>query len=121
MCYMYRSFHKICQDTIFGKEVAMDEFWKTIADDDLRLIQLAKDHQEYPKKCVPIIIHGDGLPCTNSHSLDTISFESVFAKKKGMGSNCSTLDYIFFINVVFTQNMESEDILGLGKTKTQMR
>ena len=119
MSYMYHSFHTTFQDTILGKENAMDEFWKTIADDDPRLIQLAKDHPEYSKTCVPIIIHGDGVPCTNSNSLDTISFESVFANS-GMGSNCSTLDYIFFITGVFTQTMESEDILGLGKTKTQM-
>ena len=97
----------------------MEEFWNTIAGVDPRLIQLANDHPEYKKKCVPIIIHGDGVPCTNSHSLDTISFESLLAKR-GLGSNCSTLDYIFFITGVFTQTMESEDSLGSGKTKTEM-
>ena len=119
MSYMYHTYKTSFQDTILGKEGAMEEFWNTIAGGDPRLIQLASDHPEYKKKCVPIIIHGGGVPCTNSHSLDTISFESLLAKR-GLGSNCSTLDYIFFITGVFTQTMESEDSLGSGKTKTEM-
>ena len=38
---------------------AMEEFWSNIADDDPRLIQLAKGHPDVKRKCVPIIIHGD--------------------------------------------------------------
>ena len=60
----------------------MEEFWSGIADDDPRLIQLVKDHPDYKKKCVPIIIHGDGVPCTNNHSLDASSFESILAKNR---------------------------------------
>ena len=119
MSYMYHNFKTSFQDTILCKECDMEEFWNTIAGGDPRLIQLASDHPEYKKKCVPIIIHGDGVPCTNNHSLDTISFESLLAKR-GLGSNCSTLDYIFFITGVFTTTMESEDSLGSGKTKTEM-
>ena len=79
---MYHSFHTAVQDPILGNAGAMEEFLKTIVDDDPRRIQLAKDHTDYSKKCVPIIIHGDGVPCARSRFLDTISFESVLAKTR---------------------------------------
>ena len=97
----------------------MEEFWSGIADDDPRAIQLANGHPDYKTKCTPIIIHGDGVPCTNNHSLDTISFESILAKRN-MGTACSTLDYILCITGVFTQTIDNKDTNGLGKTKTQM-
>ena len=46
-----------------------------------KLEQLRKDHPEYAKWCVPIVIHGDGVPCTKNHTLDTLSFESLLAKR----------------------------------------
>ena len=97
----------------------MEEFWSGIANDDPRIIQLAKDHPGYKRKCVPIVIHGDGVPCTNNHTLDTISFESLLAKKND-GTICSTLDYIFCITGVFTQTMDHKNTGGLGKTKTEL-
>ena len=119
MSYMYKEFKNTFQDAILGQEGAMEEFWSGIADDDPRAIQLANDHPDYKTKCIPIIIHGDGVPCTNNHSLDTISFESILAKRN-MGTACSTLDYIFCITGVFTQTIDNKDTNGLGKTKTQM-
>ena len=119
MSFMYNNFKTAFQVKILGHNGAMDECWSNIADDDPRLIQLAKDHPDYKRKCVPIIIHGDGVPCTNNHSLDAISFESVSAKR-GMGTACSTLYYMFFITGVFTQTIDSVNANGLGKTKTQM-
>ena len=116
---MSNKFKKAFKNEILGQDGSMEECWSNIADDDPRLIQLANDHPDYKKKCVPIIIHGDGVPCTNNHSLDAISFESILAKR-GMGTACSTLDYMFFITGVFTQTIDSLNANGLGKTKTQM-
>ena len=97
--------------------------WKTVCQ---TLLMMTLGSSSWPKithitkkKCVPIIIHGDGVPCTNNHSLDAISFESILAKR-GMGTACSTLDYIVFITVVFTQTIDSVNAHGLGKTKTQL-
>jgi hypothetical protein len=118
LAFMYNKFKKAFQNKILGQDGAMEEFWSSLADDDPRLIQLAKYHPDYEKKCVPIIIHGDGVPCTNNHSLDAISFESMLAKR-GMGTACNTLD-MFFITGVFTQTIDSLNANGLGKTKTQM-
>ena len=119
LSFMYDKFRPCFRQKILGNAGAMEEFWSGIADDDPRLIQLVKDHPDYKKKCVPIIIHGDGVPCTNNHSLDAISFESILAKR-GMGNQCSTLDYIFFITGLFTQTMDSDNTNGLGLTKVAM-
>ena len=122
MHFMYINFKKAFQDKVLGPDGAIEEFWSGVAADDPRLIQLAGHHPDFKRKCVPIIIHGDGVPCTNSHSLDVISFESLLAKK-GMGTACSTLDYIFCITGVFTQTIDCDDQKpshGLGKTKIQM-
>ena len=81
MSFMYTNFKTAFQDKVLGRDGAMEECWSNIADDDPRLIQLAKDHPGYNKKCVPIIAHGDGAPCTNNHSLDAIPFKSILAKK----------------------------------------
>ena len=86
MSFMYNNFRTACQDKILGQDGAMGECWSNIADDDPRIIKLAKEHPDYKRKCVPIIIHGDGVPCTNNHSLDAISFESILAKM-GYGHN----------------------------------
>ena len=111
---------KTCiQQNILGEDGAMEEFWSGVADDDPRLIQLKQDHPNHSKTCVPIIIHGDGVPCTNNHSLDAISFESILAKR-GMGTACSTLDYMFCITGVFTQTIDSDNKTGLGRTNIQM-
>ena len=97
-------------------------FGSGVPHDDPRLIQLVQDHPDYKNKCVPIIIHGDGVPCTNNHSIDVISFESILAKRS-VATACSTLDYMFFTTGVFTQTMESENYrkpgkgAGLGNTK----
>ena len=119
MSFMYSTFRKALKEKVLGSDGAMDEFRSGVADDDPRLIQLVKDHPDYKKKCVPIIIHGDGVPCTNNHSLDAISVESIFAKRS-VGTACSALDYMFFITGVFTQTMSSDEGAGLGNTKIEM-
>ena len=76
---MYSTFRQYVQHKVSGSDGAMNEFCSGVAHDDPRLIQLVTDHPEYNMKCVPVVIHGDGVPCTNNHALDAISFESIFA------------------------------------------
>ena len=83
---------------------------------DPRLIQLARDHPDYQSKCVPMVLHGDGVPCTKNNTLDRISFESLLAKS-GLGTACNTQDYIFFITRVFTQTMDKTNDAGYRTTQ----
>ena len=71
---------------------------RAIPEDDPRIVQLAADHPDYRQTCVPIVLHGDVVPCTNNNSLDTIAFESLIAKRSHAYSafGASTIDYIFF-------------------------
>ena len=68
------------------------------------------------------MLHGDGVPCTNNRSLDTISFESLVAKRSEAYSaiGTSTIDDIFFCTGCFTQTMEADTRAGLGKTKIEL-
>ena len=86
---------------------------------DPRVIQLAKDHPDYKTKCIPYVIHGDGVPCTKNHTLDCISFESLVAKKT-RGDVYSTLDYIFFVTGAFTQTFADASDRGWGKAKIRL-
>ena len=87
--------------------------------DDPRLVQLPRDHLVFQSKCVPIVLHGDGVPCTKDNTLDCLSWVSLTAKR-GLTNACSTLDYMFFITGVFTQTMDDDKRDGRVKTKKQM-
>jgi hypothetical protein len=50
MSFMYNNSKTTFQDKILGHDGAMEEVWSNIADDDPRLIQLAKDHPDYKRK-----------------------------------------------------------------------
>ena len=68
------------------------------------------------------MIHGDGVPCTKNHTLDTLSFESLLSKRS-MDRHYSTVDYIFFMSGVFTQTMvsdEKDEDTSKGFTKKEM-
>ena len=121
MSYIYRAFPADFAHKILGSRTALDEFWAGVSSNDPRRVQLKADHPEYKKWCVPIVIHGDGLPCTKNHSLDTLSFESLLSKRS-VEQHHSTLDFIFFMSGVFTQTMvsdEDEDT-SKGLTKREM-
>ena len=119
MHFLHKEFPSDFKRKLLGDDGAIEEFWSTIPADDPRIVQLAADHPDYKQKCVPIVLHGDGVPCTNNHSLDTISFESLVAKRSSSYSaiGTSTIDYIFFCTGCFTQTMEAKPKDGMEKTK----
>ena len=121
MSYLHNAFPKDFAQKILGTKDAMAEFWAGVPSTDPRLEQLRKDHPDYRKCVVPLVIHGDGVPCTKNHSLDTMSVESLLSKRS-IDKHHSTVDYIFFMTGVFTQTMvggEEEDT-SLGITKKEM-
>ena len=124
MSFLHRNFPKDFEAKILGTESALGDFWAGVKSDDPRVVQLRKDHPDYKKWCVPLVIHGDGVPCTKNHSLDTLSFESLLSKRSS-DKHYSTLDYIFFMSGVFNQTMvsdkkEDKDDTSLGITKKEM-
>ena len=80
--FIYTNFPSVFKKKFLGNDNAMTEFWSGIPEDDPIITKLKMDHRNYKETCIPIVLHGDGVPCTNSHSLDTISFESLLAKKE---------------------------------------
>ena len=71
---------------------------------------------------MPLVIHGDGVPCNKNHRLDTLSFESLLSKRS-VDKHYSSVDCIFFMSGVFTQTMVSaheDENAGLPATKIEM-
>jgi hypothetical protein len=120
--WLWKHWSEDFMQKILGTAGALAEFWAGVPRADPRLEQLRKDHPEYAKWCVPIVVHGDGVPCTKNHTLDTLSFESLLTKRS-VDKHYSTLDYIFFMSGVFNQTMvsdDAEDDTSKGLTKTEM-
>ena len=101
--FLYHNFRYEFDTKLLGSTGAIAEFWNGISQNDPRIVKLKADHPNYKSCCIPIVIHGDGVPCTNNHTLDTISFESLLAKRS-VDTCCSTLDYIFYISGAYTDN-----------------
>ena len=117
--FIYTNFPADFKNKFLGNDNAMAEFWSGIPEDDPRIRKLKTDHRNYKETCIPIVLHGDGVPCTNSHSLDTISFESLLAKRS-TGELSSSVDSIFFCTGLFTQTMTTEAFGGKEKSKREM-
>ena len=59
-------------------------------------------------KTYPLIVHGDGVPCTNKGSLDCISVESLCAKFS-RNVSLATRDIIFLVTGVMSQAMVAKE------------
>ena len=62
--FMYEQFNAAFNSKLLGNYGNLQECWDGISDDDPRVAQLLKDHHDYKSKCIPLVIHGDGVPCT---------------------------------------------------------
>ena len=71
MSYLHRAFPADFAHKIIGSRTALAECWAGVPSNDPRLVQLKADHPEYNKWCVPLVIHGDGVPCTKNDILSS--------------------------------------------------
>ena len=118
--FLYDSFRPQFEAKVLGAPGALEEFWSNVDVADPRLQKLSRVHPDYMTTCIPIVLHGDGVPCTNNNTLDCLSWESLTAKRR-LTNACSTLDYIFFITGVFTQTMDNDPTAGSGREKTKFK
>jgi len=78
LSFLWTHFRPIFEDRLLGAPGALVQFWSQMDTRDPRL-QTSKHmfrSKDYSKTVVPLMLHGDGVPCTNHGSVDVISFES---------------------------------------------
>ena len=103
MSWLHKTFLLDFANTILGTENAISEFWAGVPSSDPRLVQLRRDHPDYKKYCVPLVIHGDDVHCTKNLTLDTLSVESLLFKRT-IHKHDATVDCIFFMSGVFSDD-----------------
>ena len=64
--FIYMNFPADSKKKFLGNDNAMAECWSGMPEDDPRITKLKIDHRNYKETCIPIVLHGDGVPCTNS-------------------------------------------------------
>ena len=114
--FVYKHFRPAYVKYIAGTRENIASFWEAIDHSDPRFksFPCLRD-PAYKNKTIALMLHGDGVPCTNNGSLDCLSVESVTAKLGGMNST-STTDFIYLMTGVMTQSM----IVADDKSKFQL-
>ena len=103
--YAYQAF----LDRMVGPAGALLDFWSKVDPADPRLEQIPRGKRRWEilsKFCIPIIIHGDGVPCTKRNSLEGISFQSTPALRNKF---LNTLESIFYISGLFKKACVGDD------------
>ena len=95
---MYHNYPGEFYNRIAGSPAAITEFWQSIRPPDPKWTNLPahiRNHPDLLTKGVPIILHGDGVPCSKQ-SLQATSFSSLTALPSSYFYNST--DYIFSIS-----------------------
>ena len=107
--FMYAHFRSIYELRIRGAADALPEFWGGMDKADPRLTSFPfLRSNDIRAKTYPLIVHGDGVPCTNKGSLDSISVESLCAKFS-RNVSLATRDIIFLVTGVMSQAMVAKE------------
>ena len=103
--FLYTVFPAEFKRRVLGPPGALAEFLARVKPDDPRLLQHpARNRPNLRTKGIPIMIHGDGVPCTSGSTLDCLSWQSIPAlKRTGGGQFRSTMDFIWLISAIFTK------------------
>jgi len=84
---LFAQFPDEWRNRIIGHRWALEAFWDGMSANDKRHATLAAygvDRVSCRRRCVPLLVHEDGVPCANRKSLDVISWQSI------LGSGFST-------------------------------
>ena len=76
-------------NTLTKATARISKFWSSVHPADPRRSNLF-NQANFATRCLPIGLHGDGVPCTKRNSLDVLTFFGIL----GMGS---TVDLVFYI------------------------
>ena len=119
--FSYTAFPAEFKRRVLGPPGALEEVWAGVKPDDPRLLQHpARNRPNLRTKGIPIMIHGDGVPCTSGSTLDCLSWQSIPAlKRAGGGQFTSTMDFVWLISAIFTKSyVDSEN--GHEDTKARL-
>ena len=102
--FLYHNYPEDFRSRLLGPEGAITEFWDGVkANDPKRYQNHFMDHPRLRTHGIPIAIFGDGVPCTNNNTLDTLGWQSLLALAD-LESFGSTVDYIFLMAAVFSKS-----------------
>lgn len=97
---LYSHYPHAFQTWFSGEAGDIDSFWSSIRNDDPRMWEHPVQQIEgYRQHCVPLRIHGDGVPFGKSvgHTLDVLSFSSMLGRRGD--SWCSRMLILGIANV----------------------
>ena len=77
LAYLYANYRGDFERRLLGPPGRLEKFWDSVAANDPR-----RDHPlflrpDYRTNCVPLILYGDGVPCTTRDSLQGVGVESL--------------------------------------------
>ena len=79
--FLYKHFRQIYETRVRGDARVLCEFWNKMDPRDPRLKSFAFLRDKSVRaKTYPLMLHGDGVPCTNKNSLECLRIESLPAK-----------------------------------------
>ncbi len=94
---MYLYFKNLYDICIRGNSGALAEFWGNIEKSDPRIASFPILREPgFESNTYPLLLHGDGVPCTKKGSLDCLTFESLPGRFSS-GLARATRDIIFMI------------------------
>eukprot|EP00969_Alexandrium_andersonii_P317394 14022402-Alexandrium_andersonii.AAC.1 len=115
MQFLWQHFRQSFKERLLGPEGALQEFWAGVKPSDPKLIHSpVRDHPRLRTHGIPIMLHGDGVPCTRKNTLECISWQSILAVQS-TDHFTSTLDSIFLAFAVYAKTMVED-----GSTKKVM-
>ena len=122
--FMYKHFRQIYEARIRGEAGVLATFWRDMDPSDPRLksFSILRD-SAIKARTYPLILHGDGVPCTKRGSLDCLSVESLPARFS-QALRLASRDVIFMVTGVMSQAMiakEDASKTGYAFTKVAMQ
>jgi hypothetical protein len=81
---------RFCGATTMAKATArIRKFWSSVHPADPRRSDIF-NRVDFASRCIPVGLHGDGVPCTKRNSLDVVSFFGIL----GLGT---TVELVFYV------------------------
>ena len=103
---LYHCYPEAWKERILPHQGALDKFWSEMVDHPLMIGHPVHRRANWKKLCIPISMHGDGVPCTGVgkswvKSMELLSWTSCLAAG-------ATMKTFFFIHGIFQKCISTE-------------
>ena len=93
---------------------AVRTFWSSVRPDDPRLANGPGPRRaDHNTKCVPMSLHGDGVPCTKAESVDVISIASLLGLGTSLDLKCMLNAFVKHCQLEAPSNSSSAKIWNI--------